>query len=107
MVITVWSDSQRGSLLLPEDFWKAAVEWATVTKLVKALHLECDRVGVDLFLNEDEDPDEVRHFRKAELDHFLAEYIPKHRGCEDPNGICPACWREEANERRWARVANV
>lgn len=110
MVVTVWSDSQRGSLLLPEHFWKAALEWAyknTNARMIKALHLDCERVGVDLYLDEGDDPDCVRHTVAAELTQFLADYMPEHKDCDSPNDICPACWREEVKERRSARAKAV
>lgn len=102
MVITAWSEDQRGSLLLPEHFWVAAVEWAKKERMVKALHLDCNRVGVDLYLDEGEDPDQVRHVKASELSAFLRDFIPPHKNC-GPEGDCAACWREDIKERRLAR----
>lgn len=110
MVVTAWTDSLRGSLLFPEHFWRATTTWAFRLengRKIKALHLEVERVGVDLYLDEGDDPDCVRHMVAAELSAFIKDWTPPHTDCDGPDGSCDACFIEALKEERAKRARGV
>jgi hypothetical protein len=99
MVITARVEQLHTEPLL---VWRAAIEWCAKRGGVKALYLHLTTVGVDLYVHEDEDPDALRHLAEADLDVFIADYIPPHAGCEAGN--CDACFAEMVRAERANRA---